>query len=74
MRNEIGQDAGNFVAVSLVGNGMTTNRDAIGARVEIVVSPDSKHKLITMNLSLSFSSTSDIIIIRVIFSLMQQTG
>ncbi|MDG2207832.1 MAG: tetratricopeptide repeat protein [Pirellulales bacterium] len=35
LRNEIPR-SGNFVSLRLVGNGSTTNRDAIGARVEII--------------------------------------
>ena len=38
LRNEIPK-SGNFVNLLLVGNGTTTNRDAIGARVEII--PDA---------------------------------
>ena len=35
LRNEIPK-SGNFINLSLVGNGTTTNRDAIGARVEVI--------------------------------------
>ena len=35
LRNEIPQ-SGNFVSLQLIGNGSTTNRDAIGARVEVL--------------------------------------
>ena len=42
LRNEIPQ-SGHFVNLQLVGNGTTTNRDAIGARVEVVLAePSSK--------------------------------
>jgi Flp pilus assembly protein TadD/thiol-disulfide isomerase/thioredoxin len=36
LRNELPQ-SGRFVSLQLVGNGTTTNRDAIGARVELVL-------------------------------------
>ena len=38
LRNEIPK-SGNFINLSLVGNGTTTNRDAIGARVKITADP-----------------------------------
>lgn len=37
MRNEIGAAAGSFLRLRLIGDGTTTNRDAIGARVEVFV-------------------------------------
>ncbi len=45
-RNEVGRSNGDFLAVKLIGNGVTTNRDAIGARVEVIVRGQSRHKLI----------------------------
>ena len=48
LRNEIPR-SGNFVTFQLVGNGQTTNRDGIGARVELLADPkisDEMHKSI----------------------------
>ena len=47
LRNEIPK-SGNFINLSLVGNGTTTNRDAIGARVEIVVDPSEGKNMPTL--------------------------
>lgn len=46
MRNEAGREAGQFLALRLTGNGTTTNRDAIGARVELVLAGDGATKRI----------------------------
>ena len=46
MRNEASRDAGGFIALKLEGNGTTTNRDAIGARVEVTVKGDGDLKRI----------------------------
>jgi thiol-disulfide isomerase/thioredoxin len=45
MRNEM-QNENHFVALRLQGNGTTTNRDAIGARVEVVARGLGQQKLI----------------------------
>ncbi len=45
MRNNA-QTENHFLALRLVGNGTTTNRDAIGARVEVVMKPSSSERLI----------------------------
>ena len=43
MRNQTNR-ANRFVAIRLRGNGTTSNRDAIGARVEVVTDGDNKWK------------------------------
>jgi len=45
-RNEVGRSNGDFIALKLIGNGRNTNRDAIGARVEIRLRDQTEHKLI----------------------------
>jgi tetratricopeptide (TPR) repeat protein len=40
LRNDVGA-AGNYLSIGLVGNGRDTNRDAIGARVEVIISESS---------------------------------
>lgn len=56
-RNEVGRATGEFIALKLVGNGASTNRDAIGARVEVVVRKESQKKLIkTLRAGESFLS------------------
>lgn len=45
-RNETGRESGYYLELKLVGNGSDTNRDAIGARVEVVLEGESKYKRI----------------------------
>ncbi len=45
MRNEAGRGAGGFLRIRLNGDGKTTNRDAIGARVEVSLK-GTTHRLI----------------------------
>jgi tetratricopeptide (TPR) repeat protein len=46
MRNDVGS-ARRYLALRLQGNGTSTNRDAIGARVEVVASPTAAGKHVT---------------------------
>lgn len=46
MRNDHGRAQGGFLKLKLVGDGQGTNRDAIGARVELVVKGDGPRKRI----------------------------
>jgi tetratricopeptide (TPR) repeat protein len=56
MRNQL-ESGGGFVALRLAGNGRTTNRDAIGARVEIVV-PGKPPQIKTLRAGEGFLSQS----------------
>ena len=59
LRNEIPK-SGHFVSLQLVGNGTTTNRDAIGARVEVILSAsapeDSPRSITTLRAGEGFLS------------------
>ncbi len=46
MRNEAGRRSGQYLALRLEGNGITTNRDAVGARVEVILRSEAGHRLI----------------------------
>ena len=46
LRNN-GRHTGHFVALRLVGNGTTTNRDAVGARIEMITAPAASSPQIT---------------------------
>ena len=50
MKNNLPK-SGHFIAVKLVGDGRTTNRDAIGARVEILTEPDGTENHKSLRLS-----------------------
>jgi len=61
LRNEIPK-SGHFVSLQLVGNGTTTNRDAVGARVEVILSAsapeDSPRSITTLRAGDGFLSQS----------------
>lgn len=46
MRNEGGANAGGFLRLRLIGDGVTTNRDAIGARVEVFLNGQGEERLV----------------------------
>ena len=61
LRNEI-PNSGHFLSLQLVGNGSTTNRDAIGARVEVVLNSSDienlPHSISTLRAGEGFLSQS----------------
>ena len=58
MRNEVGQTAGNFFRLQLQGDGESTNRDAIGARVEVSLSNSPNPLVRTVRAGDAFLSQS----------------
>jgi thiol-disulfide isomerase/thioredoxin len=54
--NEAGSSTGDYISIKLVGNGTTTNRDAIGARLEIIPSAGDKKIIKTVRMGENFLS------------------
>jgi len=55
-RNERGNKNGSFISIKLIGDGITANRDAIGARIEIIKFPGDRKLIKTVRLGESFLS------------------